>query len=78
MDKLDFQSCSLATTEKESCYIFKAEPLITGFFPWSLVKSQESNFKALVLGFQSLTRKNQHSSVFRIIYEVTNGLVNVF
>lgn len=57
MDKLDFQACSPATTEKASCYIFKAGPLITCFFPWSLVKSQKSNFKTLGLGFQSLAGK---------------------
>lgn len=61
MGKLDLQACSLATAEKESCYVFKAGLLITGFFsPWSL-------FKTLGLGFQSLAGKNQHSSVFTTI-----------
>lgn len=68
MGKLDLQACSLATAEKESGYVFKAGLLITGFFsPWSLVKSQKSNFKTLGLGFQSLAGKNQHSSVFTTI-----------
>lgn len=71
MDKLDFQACSLATTEKESCYIFKAGILIIGFFPWSLVKSQESSFKALGLGFHSLAGKNLHCSVFTTIQKVS-------
>lgn len=79
MDELDFQACSLVTTEKESCYMFKAGPLITDFFfPWSLVKSQRSDFKALKLVFQSLSGKNQQSSVFTAVYKVTNILVSVF
>lgn len=78
MDKLDFQVYSLATTEKESCYVFKIGPLITSFFPWSLVKSEKRNFKIVGLNFQYLAGEIQHISVFATIYNVTNSLVSVF
>lgn len=78
MDKLDFQAYSLATTEEESCYVFKVGPLITSFFPWSLVKSEKRSFKIVGLGFQYLAGENQHIYVLATIYNVTNSLVNVF
>lgn len=65
MYKLDFQACSLATTGKECCCVFKAGPLIIGFFPLKLIKSQKSNFKIVWLDFQD--GKNHHSSTFTVI-----------
>lgn len=76
VDKLDFQACSLATTEKKILLFFQSWASYHKLFPWSVVIS--NNFKALGLGFQSLAGENQHSSVWTTIWKVTNRLANAF